>query len=527
MRVAIASLVIAAVLAAAGPAAAQLPLLGGGGGGGGGDGLPAGPRYSNPVLPGDYPDPSVLRDGSDYWAVTTSGGWRPAFTMLASRDLVNWVVAGSVLRKPPAWAQGDFWAPEIIKRGRSYLVYYAARSGRRRCVGVASASRPTAFFRDRGRVVCSSLGAIDPLPVYDEAGRFFLVWKEDGNSRGRPTPIMAAPLRPDGLRLAGSKRELFRADQPWETGVVEGPAMTRHDGRLYMFYSAGYCCGPSCNYAMGVARSSSLMGPWEKHPGPILQSGPAFRCPGHSSAVVGPDHADYLLYHAYSADPLSPGRQVLLDRVVWDADGWPVVATGVPSAHASSPLGAQQQPRPQLFTDDFRGRFLTAGWNWTSTHRPVMHVSGRRGGRLWLSPPRGEKEAVVARQPGVATWVAEADVGSRRHGVPGIGAFADGAHALGLEVRGGRAVAWRREGSTILTLGSVPIGRPRFVTLRVTAEPGVQYSFEVRTGGGWTRVAGPYPAPAWPAETRVMLHVGGGRRARAAFERFSLGPLRP
>jgi hypothetical protein len=239
--------------------------------------------------------------------------------------------------------------------------------------------------------------------------------------------------------------------------------------------------------------------------------------------VEGPDGSEYVLYHAYSADPLPIGREVLLDRLVWGPDGWPVVAkAGVPSVQAASPLGAQQQPRPPLFTDDFRGRYLTAGWNWTA-RRPVMHVSGRRGGRLWLSPPRRGSEAVIARQPGVGTWVAEADVGSRRRGQPGIGAYADPAHALGLEVRGDRAVAWRREGKATITLGSVPVGRPRFVTLRITAEPGSQYSFDVRKGGGWVRVAGPYPAPAWPAETRVMLHVSG---RGAAFERFSLGPLR-
>src|SRR4051794_23527347 len=135
MRVAIAPLVLAAALALATPAGAQLPILGGGGGGGGGgDAPPPGPRYSNPVLPGDYPDPSVLHDGPDYWAVTTSGGWRPPFTMLASRDLVNWVVAGSVLRKAPKWTRGDFWAPEIVKRGRGYLVYYSARARHGRCV---------------------------------------------------------------------------------------------------------------------------------------------------------------------------------------------------------------------------------------------------------------------------------------------------------------------------------------------------------------------------------------------------------
>jgi xylan 1,4-beta-xylosidase len=524
MRLAIAPLVIVAVLAAAGPAAAQLPIVGGGGGGAGGDVAPIdGPRYSNPVLPGDYPDPSVLRDGSDYWAVTTSGGWRPPFTLLASRDLVNWVVAGAVLRKSPAWAEGDFWAPEIVKRGSGYLVYYSARSPRGRCVGVASARRPTQFFRDRGPVVCSRLGAIDPLPVYDEAGRPYLVWKEDGNSRGQPTPIMAAPLTPGGLRLAGPRRELFRNDQPWEDRVVEGPELIRHDGKLYMFYSAGFCCGPTCNYMTGVARSPTLLGPWQKHDGPILKGDRRFRCPGHGTPVEGPDNAQYLLYHAYSTDPLSPGRQVLLDRLVWGPDGWPAVArSGVPTVQAGSPLGAQQQPRPQLFTDDFRARYLTAGWNWVDA-RPIMHATARRGGRLWLAPPRRRREGVIARQPGVGTWVAETDVGTRRKSSPGIGAFADWDHAVGIEMRGTRAVAWRREGSSTVTLGSAPVGRPRFVTLRVTAEPGLQYSFDVRKGAGWTRVAGPYPAPRWQAETRVMLQVTGGR---AAFERFSLGPLR-
>src|SRR4051812_21248390 len=92
-------LAAAVVLVAAAPTEAQLPLFGLGP-----DEEDSGPRYSNPVLPGDYPDPSVIRDGQDYWAVVTSKGWRPPFTMLTSRDLVNWVVAGSVLHKPPRWA---------------------------------------------------------------------------------------------------------------------------------------------------------------------------------------------------------------------------------------------------------------------------------------------------------------------------------------------------------------------------------------------------------------------------------------
>ncbi len=513
---------LASALALAGPASGQLPLLGGGHEDHGpGIAVP----YSNPVLPGDYPDPSVTRDGADYWAVVTSAGWSPPFTMLTSRDLVNWVVAGTVLRKAPRWASRDFWAPEIVKRRSGYLVYYSARDRRGRfCVGVASSPRPTGFFRDRGRVVCSGLGAIDPTPVADEHGKPYLVWKEDGNAHARPTPIMAAPLSRAGLRLAGPARELLRNDQAWEGSVVEAPALARHAGKLYLLYSARSCCGPQCNYAMGVARSPTLLGPWEKHPGPILTGNARFRCPGHGSVVTDPGGGQYLLYHAYS--PLRIGRQVLLDRFAWGSDGWPEVGEhGTPSVRAASPVGAAQQRRPLPFSDVFRARFLTAGWNWLGG-RPRLELHRRRGGRLWMAPPRGRREGMVGRQPGSAGWQAATVVGTRRGGATaGIAALADPAHALGVELRGSRAVAWRRDGPVRADLGSVPVGKSGTVHLRMRSAPEGGYSFEARTGSAWVPVAGPFPAPRWAGEARVVLRVTGGHAARAAFEGFTFGPL--
>ena len=56
----------------------------------------AGAIYTNPVLPGDHPDPSVIRVGKDYWATATSSEWSPQFPILHSTDLVNWEVVGSV-----------------------------------------------------------------------------------------------------------------------------------------------------------------------------------------------------------------------------------------------------------------------------------------------------------------------------------------------------------------------------------------------------------------------------------------------
>src|ERR1051325_6616947 len=56
----------------------------------------SGASYANPVLAGDYPDPSVIRVGKDFWATATSSEWGPQFPILHSTDLVNWEVVGAV-----------------------------------------------------------------------------------------------------------------------------------------------------------------------------------------------------------------------------------------------------------------------------------------------------------------------------------------------------------------------------------------------------------------------------------------------
>ena len=107
--------------------------------------------YTNPVLAGNYPDPSVIRVGKDYWATSTSSGWAPQFPILHSRDLVNWTVAGSVFQQRPAWSDGNYWAPEISHHRGRYLVYYVARKlDGGRCVAVASARQPTGPYQDHG-----------------------------------------------------------------------------------------------------------------------------------------------------------------------------------------------------------------------------------------------------------------------------------------------------------------------------------------------------------------------------------------
>ena len=157
-------------------------------------GVAAGFQYQNPVGASDYPDPSVIRVGSDYWATATSSEWAPHFPILHSRDLVNWEVKGYVFQEMPKWAKANFWAPEIAEDNGKYFIYYTAReiASNRLAVAVATANHPAGPWTDHGPMIAQEAGSIDGVPFTDAKGVRWLVWKEDGNSKKLPTPLAFA-----------------------------------------------------------------------------------------------------------------------------------------------------------------------------------------------------------------------------------------------------------------------------------------------------------------------------------------------
>ena len=57
-------------------------------------------KYSNPVIPGFYPDPSICRVGEDYYLVTSTFEYFPGVPVFHSRDLVNWWQIGHCCTRP-------------------------------------------------------------------------------------------------------------------------------------------------------------------------------------------------------------------------------------------------------------------------------------------------------------------------------------------------------------------------------------------------------------------------------------------
>jgi beta-xylosidase len=476
---------------------------------------------SNPIVPGDHPDPTIIRVGHTYWTASTSGGWAPEFPLYRSDDLRHWTPAGAIFPQTPAWADTDFWAPELVYDQSRVLVYYVARKrGGPLCVAVATASAPQGPYTDHGPILCEPDGSIDPSFVRDENGQPLLVWKEDGNSERKPTPIWAQPLSSDLLHLTGSKIQLLVNDPAsWEGGVVEAPYILRHGGHFFLFYAGDACCGTQCRYAEGVARADRLAGPWEKDPAnPIIRPNGQWKCPGHGTAVETAAGKDYFLYHAYPADgTVYLGRESVLDAITWTADGWPVINGG------NGPSGGDASPPQTAFFDDFRKPMLDPEWKWPIGHPPAFHVGG---GKLTLDASPDARPVFVARSLLSPAYEAEVGVQARDTAEAGLGVIGNARSELVLARSGDHLQLFRIANGTRTVLWQAEIARSPVVWLRVSssghAEAAFSYSLDHKH---WTAAA---PAesvsnlPPWDQGLRIGLVADGKPGAQASFVHFSL-----
>ena len=124
--------------------------------------------YPKVILPGDYPDPSIMRDGKDYYMTHSPFYYAPGFLIWHSQDLMNWSLIGSGVTKgnpiipdamnemPEAfeWAKTDtFWAPDVIRlKDGKYYMYYCNCEGSSplSCMGLAVSDSIEGPYSDKG-----------------------------------------------------------------------------------------------------------------------------------------------------------------------------------------------------------------------------------------------------------------------------------------------------------------------------------------------------------------------------------------
>ena len=123
--------------------------------------------YMNPILKGDWGDPTVLRVGKDYYMTNhTATHSTPSMLIWHSRDLVNWEPLTYALTE-------DFgtpvWAADFIKYGELYYIYLPVPD--RGTVYVITAKDPAGPW---SKPVDVGVSGIDPGHIATPDGKRYL-----------------------------------------------------------------------------------------------------------------------------------------------------------------------------------------------------------------------------------------------------------------------------------------------------------------------------------------------------------------
>ena len=279
--------------------------------------------YSNPVIPGFNPDPSVCRVGDDYYLVTSSFHYFPGVPIYHSKDLVNWEQVGHVLSRrsqlelTDARSWSGIYAPTIrYHDGRFYVITTNCSS---KGNFIVTTDDPRGEWSDP---LWIDMPGIDPDLFWDDDGK---CWYSGAGNDG----IVQCQINPDtGERLSEPK-------MIWcGTGgrYPEAPHIYKKDGWYYLLIAEG---GTEFGHGVTVARSRNVDGPYAGAPhNPILTH---FKQSTQKNQIQGVGHADIVQAHdgswwmvclgfrTQSGNHHLMGRETFLAPVSWEKGAWPVV----------------------------------------------------------------------------------------------------------------------------------------------------------------------------------------------------------
>jgi xylan 1,4-beta-xylosidase len=306
--------------------------------------------YLNPIFAGDYPDPSILRDGSDYYIVHSSFEYYPGLLIWHSKDLINWTPTTNALHK----YVGSVWAPDLVKYKNKYYIYFPANNTNY----VVTADSINGPWSDP---IDLKIGNIDPGHVTDSTGRRYLYFSSGGY----------VPLSDDGLSVTGELKHSYSGwpiPREWtiECFCLEGPKLVKHGQYYYLTVAEGGTAGPATGHMVISARSKSPFGPWENSPyNPVIRtkdSSEKWWSVGHGTLFEDATGGWWIVFHGYENGHHNMGRQTLLLPVEWTYDGWYKIPDSIKTDEPiKRPPGISSEATFSL-SDNFDGNKLKSQW---------------------------------------------------------------------------------------------------------------------------------------------------------------------
>ena len=211
-----------------------------------------------------FADPTIVRQGANYYLTGTTNTIPQGFSMLVSKDLKNWTSTGPLLTEgPQVYGDKGFWAPQLYLNGKTWQLAYTANEQ----VAVAESSSLTGpFTQKQVKPVDASEKNIDPFIFTDDDGKTYLYHVRFNN--GNYLWVAAydkntMSIDPSTLKQCLGNTEAWENTPDYPAApIMEGPTVIKHKGKYYLFYSANHFM--SRDYAVGYAVADSPMGPWHK-----------------------------------------------------------------------------------------------------------------------------------------------------------------------------------------------------------------------------------------------------------------------
>lgn len=301
-------------------------------------------EVQNPIIPGFFPDPSIVRVGDTYYIANSSFEYAPGVPIHSSKDLVNFSLAGHAL---PTQLQANLrgqgnsmgvFAPTLrYHAGKFYMITTLVDGNWQLLVTADQVSGPW------------SAPVRIPLPGIDPD----LAWDDEGNCL-----VSFASLELGGLGQAIVNPEtgevLRKPELLWQgTGgkFPEGPHLYQIGNWWYLLIAEG---GTERGHAVTIARSASPSGPFEAAPqSPLLSNrGTDFTMQntGHADLVERVDGSWVMVFHGARPRGASPewhvmGRETCAVEIDW-VDGWPVL--GNPIEGKAQPVSEHLGPDSEL-----------------------------------------------------------------------------------------------------------------------------------------------------------------------------------
>jgi xylan 1,4-beta-xylosidase len=327
--------------------------------------------YSNPILSGFYPDPSICRVGDDYYIVNSSFAYFPGLPVFHSKDLVSWKQIGHAMDRPEqldlkgAGVSRGLFAPSIrFHKGTYYIICTLIDKGGNFVITAKDPKGPWS-----NPVWLKEVNGIDPALYFDEDGRSYVLFNSippnnismhDGHRTIRMFEFDAV-----NLKVKGEEKLLINGgtDMAKKPVWIEGPHIFKKDAWYYLICAEG---GTGYNHSEVVFRSKTIEGPYisyEKNP--ILTQRHLSRdrnnpitTTGHADFVETPGgkwYAVFLGCRPYEDDHYNTGRETFMTPVEW-RDGWPIINPGYEEVQYHYPLPLPANTKK--LSNDFSGNFF-------------------------------------------------------------------------------------------------------------------------------------------------------------------------